>query len=73
MFQKLDYQKNEGNDRYEKEIETNRDMNVLKIHTFPYNDVIESYLMQDFQKVCNIKMSDNDNRLTTHYAFNLFR
>ncbi|VDI45416.1 Hypothetical predicted protein [Mytilus galloprovincialis] len=31
-------------------METNRHMNVLKIHTFPHNDVKESYLMQDFQK-----------------------
>ncbi|CAC5408503.1 unnamed protein product [Mytilus coruscus] len=47
---KLGYQIKDGNVIYEKELETNREINVLKIHTLAHNEVMESYSMQDFQK-----------------------
>ncbi|XP_052097997.1 uncharacterized protein LOC127732853 [Mytilus californianus] len=47
---KLGYQIKDGNVIYEKELETNREMNVLKIHILAHNEVMESYSMQDFQK-----------------------
>ncbi|CAG2239356.1 unnamed protein product [Mytilus edulis] len=47
---KFDYQIREGNARFVENIETNLGKNIVKIHTPAHNDVLESYLMQDFQK-----------------------
>ncbi|XP_071153294.1 uncharacterized protein [Mytilus edulis] len=47
---KFDYQISEGKARFVENIETNLGKNIVKIHTPAHNDVLESYLMQDFQK-----------------------
>ncbi|CAC5394853.1 unnamed protein product [Mytilus coruscus] len=47
---KLGYLINDGKASYEKEMETNREMNILKIHTLAHNEVLETYSMQNFQK-----------------------
>ena len=56
-MQKFDYQISEGNARFVENIETNLGKNIVKIHTPAHNDILESYLMQDFQKVCTETMS----------------
>ncbi|XP_052092518.1 uncharacterized protein LOC127728980 [Mytilus californianus] len=47
---KFGYQISEGKARFFEDIETNLGKNIVKIHTPAHNDVMESYLMQDFQK-----------------------
>ncbi|XP_063444131.1 uncharacterized protein LOC134724803 [Mytilus trossulus] len=47
---KFDYQVSEGRARFVENIETNLGKNIVKIHTPAHNDVLESHLMQDFQK-----------------------
>ncbi|XP_052092375.1 uncharacterized protein LOC127728803 [Mytilus californianus] len=47
---KFDYRISEGKARFVENVETNLGKNIVKIHTPKHNDVLESYLMQDFQK-----------------------
>ncbi|XP_063419897.1 uncharacterized protein LOC134705058 [Mytilus trossulus] len=52
---KFDYQISEGKARFVENIETNLGKNIVKIHTPAHNDILESYLMQDFQKGMQIR------------------
>ncbi|XP_063420184.1 uncharacterized protein LOC134705371 [Mytilus trossulus] len=51
---KFGYQISEGNARFIEDIETNLGTNIVKIHTPAHNNVMESYLMQDFQRSLQI-------------------
>ncbi|XP_076078925.1 uncharacterized protein LOC143048970 [Mytilus galloprovincialis] len=50
MDMKFDYHVIEGNARYLENIEANLAENTVKIHTPAHNDVMESYLLQDFRQ-----------------------
>ncbi|XP_071136799.1 uncharacterized protein [Mytilus edulis] len=48
MNMKFGYKIIEGKARYFENIETNLEKNIVKIHTPPHNNVMESYQIQDF-------------------------
>ncbi|VDH97155.1 Hypothetical predicted protein [Mytilus galloprovincialis] len=50
MNMKFGYHVIEGNARYLENIETNLAENTIKIHTPAHNDVMESYIIQDFRQ-----------------------
>lgn len=55
MDMKFGYHVIEGNTSYLENIETNLERNVVKIHTPAHNDIMESYLIQDFRQGQQIK------------------
>ncbi|VDI61490.1 Hypothetical predicted protein [Mytilus galloprovincialis] len=50
MNMKFGYHVIDGNAKYLEKIETNLEENTVKIHTPAHNDVMESYLLQDFRQ-----------------------
>ncbi|OPL33528.1 hypothetical protein AM593_05557, partial [Mytilus galloprovincialis] len=50
MDMKFGYHVIDGNAKYLEKIETNLEENTVKIHTPAHNDVMESYLLQDFRQ-----------------------
>ncbi|XP_071135826.1 uncharacterized protein [Mytilus edulis] len=62
MEMKFGYQVVEGKAKYFESIETNLEKNVVKIHTPAHNDVMESYLIQDFLQGQQLKCLPSKNQ-----------